>query len=83
MWTACPACCGQHGIRSAGVHPVNTKVPSKSLGLVLFYVPPHVILEPGHHPTEETYSIVEGEATMIFERSRQNLKKGDCVYLPP
>lgn len=35
------------------------------------------------HPTKDTYSIVEGEATLIFERSRQNLKKGDCVYLPP
>lgn len=43
----------------------------------------HVILVPGHHPTEEKYSIVEGEATMIFERSRQSLKKGDSVYLPP
>ena len=34
-------------------------------------------------PTEEKYLIVEGEATMIFERSRQSLKKGDSVYLPP
>ena len=65
------------------MHPVNAKVPSKSRGLVLFYVLLHVILVPGHHPTEEKYSIGEGEATMVFERSRQSLKKGDSVYLPP
>jgi len=75
-----PGCAGL-GVRV--VHPVNAKVPSKSLGLVLFYVPPHALLEPGHHPTEETYFIVEGEATMIFERSRRQVKKGDFVYLPP
>ena len=49
---------------------MNVKVPSNSRGLVLFYVLLHVILVPSHRPTEETYSIVEGEATIIFERSR-------------
>ena len=57
------------------MHPVNAKVPSKSRGLVLFYVLLHVILVPSHRPTEETYSIVEGEATIIFERSRTTRKR--------
>ena len=54
-----PGCDGL-GVRV--VHPVNPKAPAQNLGLVMFYVPPHVVLEPGNHETEETYVILEGKA---------------------
>ncbi len=72
-----------HGVGVRVVHPVNPNAPSKNLGLVLFYVPPHVILEPGSHETEETYVILEGKATMTFAHYQREVKKGDFVYLPP
>lgn len=75
-----PNCAGL-GVRV--VHPSNPKAPSRNIGLVLFYVPPHATLDVGHHPTEETYVVLEGEATMIFERSRRVVKKGDFIHLPP
>jgi mannose-6-phosphate isomerase-like protein (cupin superfamily) len=76
-----PGCAGL-GVRV--VHPANPAAPAKNLGLVLFYLPPHTtLLPPGHHPTEETYVILEGEATMTFERSTRKVKKGDFIYLPP
>ena len=75
-----PGCDGL-GVRV--VHPVNPNAASKSLGLVLFYVPPHVVLDPGSHETEETYVILEGEGTMTFARETRKVKKGDFVYLPP
>jgi mannose-6-phosphate isomerase-like protein (cupin superfamily) len=76
-----PGCAGV-GVRV--VHPANPKAPAKNLGLVLFYIPPHVTLMPaGHHPTEETYVVLEGEATMHFERSTRQVKRGDFIYLPP
>lgn len=73
---------GCHGVGVRVVHPVNEKAPAKNMGLVLFYLPPHVVLEPGSHPTEETYVILEGEGEMTFERSKRKVKKGDFVYLP-
>ncbi|HAA76863.1 TPA: hypothetical protein DCE37_17275 [Candidatus Latescibacteria bacterium] len=69
--------------RGASVHPANDKAPAKNLGLVLFYVPPHVVLEPGSHSTEEPYVMMAGEGEMTFERSKRKIKKGDFVYLPP
>ena len=42
---------GCHGVGVRVVHPVNPKAPAKNMGLVMFYVPPHVVLEPGSHPT--------------------------------
>src|SRR5687768_9638192 len=57
--------CAGLGVRV--VHPANPAAPAKNLGLVLFYIPPHAtLLPPSHHPTEETYVILEGEATMTF-----------------
>ena len=41
-----------HGLGVRIVHPVNPKAPAKNMGLVMFYVPPHVVLEPGQHDTE-------------------------------
>jgi mannose-6-phosphate isomerase-like protein (cupin superfamily) len=65
------------------VHPVNPKAPSKNMGLVMFYLAPHVVLKPGQHETEETYIILEGSGTMTFASGRREVKKGDFVYLRP
>ncbi|MEX0978925.1 MAG: cupin domain-containing protein [Pirellulales bacterium] len=72
-----------HGVGVRVVHPVNPKAPSKNMGLVMFYVPPHVLLTPGSHETEETYVILEGHGTMTFARGKREVSKGDFVYLPP
>lgn len=74
---------GCNGLGVRVVHPVNEKAPAENMGLVLFYVPPHVILEPGSHPTEETYVIMEGEGEMTFNSGKRQVKKGDFIYLPP
>ena len=74
---------GCHGLGVRVVHPVNPKAPAKNMGLVLFYVPPHVVLEPGSHETEETYVILEGSGRMTFSNSQREVTKGDFVYLPP
>ena len=72
-----------HGVGVRVVHPVNPKAPAKNLGLVMFYVPPHVVLPPGSHETEETYVILEGQGKMTFARYEREVKKGDFIYLPP
>jgi mannose-6-phosphate isomerase-like protein (cupin superfamily) len=72
-----------HGVGVRVVHPVNPKAPAKNLGLVMFYVPPHVILTPSSHETEETYVILEGRGRMKFARFERDVQKGDFVYLPP
>lgn len=74
---------GCHGAAVRVVHPVNPKAPAKNMGLVMFYVPPHAVLEPGSHETEETYVILEGEGKMTFAGSKRTVSKGDFVYLPP
>lgn len=76
-----PDCYGL-GIRV--VHPVNPNAPAKNMGLVLFYLPPHVKNPPGSHETEETYIILEGRGVMTFANGRQvAVEKGMFVYLPP
>ena len=74
---------GCHGLGVRVVHPVNPNAPSKNLGLVMFYIPPHVVLEPGSHETEETYVILEGKGKMTFAHYEREVQKGDFVYLPP
>ena len=74
---------GCHGVGVRVVHPVNSKAPAENMGLVMFYVPPHVVLEPGSHQTEETYVILEGCGRMTFATSQRDVKRGDFVYLPP
>jgi mannose-6-phosphate isomerase-like protein (cupin superfamily) len=74
---------GCRGVGVRVVHPVNPQAPAKNLGLVMFYVPPHVVLQPGSHETEETYVILEGCGRMTFSTSQREVKKGDFVYLPP
>ena len=72
-----------HGVGVRVVHPVNPKAPSKNMGLVMFYVPPHVVLPPGSHETEETYVILEGMGVMTFANFKREVSAGDFVYLPP
>lgn len=72
-----------HGVGVRVVHPVNPNAASRNLGLVMFYLPPHVLLPPGSHETEETYVILEGAGQMTFAQFERNVKKGDFVYLPP
>jgi len=72
-----------HGVGVRVIHPVNPLIKSKNLGLVMFYVPPHAILTPGSHETEETYVILEGRGEMTFARFKRDVAKGDFVYLPP
>lgn len=74
---------GCYGVGVRVVHPVNPQAPSKNLGLVLFYIPPHVLLEPGQHETEETYVILKGAGTMKFHDEKRDVREGDFVYLPP
>ncbi len=74
---------GCHGVGVRVVHPVNPNAPAQNLGLVMFYVPPHVVLSPGSHETEETYVILEGKGKMTFARYEREVQKGDFVYLPP
>jgi len=71
-----------HGLGVRVVHPVNPKAPAKNMGLVMFYIPPHALLEPGSHETEETYVILEGRGVMTFARFQREVQKGDFVYLP-
>jgi len=74
---------GCYGTAVRVVHPVNPNAPAKNLGLVMFYIPPHALLQPGSHETEETYVILDGRGTMTFANYKREVKKGDFVYLPP
>ena len=74
---------GCYGAAVRVVHPVNLRAPAKNLGLVMFYLPPHAVLSPGSHETEETYVILEGRGTMTFANYQREVKKGEFVYLPP
>ena len=73
---------GCEGIGVRIVHPVNAKAPSKNLGLVMFYVPPHVVLEPGCHYPEECYVILRGKGTMTLARKKVEVRAGMFIHLP-
>ena len=75
-----PGCDGL-GVRV--VHPVNPKAPAQNLGLVMFYVPPHVVLEPGSHHTEECYVILRGRGTMTLAGEKVEVEAGTFIHLPP
>ena len=55
------------------VHPVTTNAPAKNMELVMFYVPPHGVLQPDSHETNETCVILEGQVTMTFESGPRTL----------
>lgn len=73
---------GCDGIGVRVVHPSNPKAPAKNLGLVMFYVPPHVILEPGSHETEECYVILRGRGTMTLAGKKVEVSAGTFIHLP-
>ena len=74
---------GCDGIGVRVVHPVNSKAPSKNMGLTVFFVPPHVILEPGSHHTEECYCILRGKGTMTLAGKKVKVQSGMFIHLPP
>ena len=74
---------GCEGIGVRIVHPANPSAPAENLGLVMFYIPPHVLLEPGSHHTEECYVILKGEGTMTLAGDEVPVKAGTFVHLPP
>ena len=73
--------CDGLGVRI--VHPANPNAPAENLGLVIFYIPPHVLLEPGSHYTEECYVILKGEGTMTLAGEEVAVKAGMFIHLPP
>ena len=71
------------GIGVRVVHPANPKAPAQNLGLVMFFVPPHVVLNPGSHETEECYCILRGKGTMTLAGKKVEVKSGTFIHLPP
>ncbi|MEE2707236.1 MAG: cupin domain-containing protein [Planctomycetota bacterium] len=74
---------GCDGIGVRVVHPANPKAPCQNMGLVMFYVPPHVLLEPGSHHTEECYVILRGRGTMTLAGDKVEVEQGTFIHLPP
>jgi mannose-6-phosphate isomerase-like protein (cupin superfamily) len=74
---------GCEGIGVRVVHPANPRAPAQNLGLVMFYVPPHVVLEPGSHHTEECYVILRGQGTMTLAGKKVEVREGMFIHLPP
>ncbi len=74
---------GCEGIGVRIVHPANPNAPAKNLGLVKFYVPPHVVLNPGSHYTEECYVILRGRGTMTLAGEKREVREGMFIHLPP
>ena len=74
---------GCDGVGVRVVHPVNPKAPSRNFGLTMFYVPPHVALEPGSHHTEECYAILRGRGTMTLAGKQVEVRAGMFIHLPP
>ena len=71
------------GIGVRIVHPANPKAPAQNLGLVMFYIPPHVVLEPGSHHTEECYVIIRGSGIMTLAGEKIDVQEGTFIHLPP
>lgn len=74
---------GCDGIGVRVVHPSNPKAPSQNFSMVLFCVPPHVVLAPGSHENEEAYYILRGEGTMTLASEKVQVRAGTFVHLPP
>lgn len=74
---------GCDGIGVRVVHPSNPRAPAVDLGLVMFYIPPHVVLEPGGHYTEECYVVIRGRGTMTLNGKPVEVGPGTFIHLPP
>jgi mannose-6-phosphate isomerase-like protein (cupin superfamily) len=53
------------------------------MGLVMFYVPPQVTLDPGIHHTEGCYVILRGKGTMALAGEKVQVRAGMFIHLPP
>ena len=71
------------GIGVRVVHPSNPKAPAQNLGLVVFFVPPHVVLHPSGHENEECYYILKGKGTMTLAGKPTPVSAGTFIHLPP
>ena len=65
------------------MHPSNPNAPAEGLGLVMFYVPPPAVLEPGSHYPEECYVILRGRGTMTLNGKTVDVGPHTFVHLPP
>jgi mannose-6-phosphate isomerase-like protein (cupin superfamily) len=74
---------GCDGIGVRVVHPSNPRAPAQNMGLVMFYLPPHVVLEPGSHHTEECYVVLRGRGTMTLAGKEVEVGPGTFIHLPP
>lgn len=73
---------GCEGIGVRVVHPSNPRAPAKNFGMVVFFVPPHVVLPPGGHENEECYYILKGQATMTLAGKKVPVQAGTFIHLP-
>jgi mannose-6-phosphate isomerase-like protein (cupin superfamily) len=67
--------CDGVGVRV--VHPSNPKACTNTMGIVMFFLPPHTSLPAGSHWTEETYCFLKGHGVMT------DVGPGVFVHLPP
>src|SRR6201992_4130809 len=61
---------GCEGIGVRVVHPSNPDAPAQNFGQVVFFIPPHVVLQPGSHESEESYYILRGRGVMTLAGRR-------------
>ena len=73
--------CDGVGVRV--VHPSNPRAPAQAMGLVMFYLPPHVKMEPRGHLPEECYVILRGRGVMTLNGEEHEVSAGAFVHLPP
>ena len=74
---------GCEGIGVRVVHPSNPRAPAENMGMVMFFVPPHVELGVGSHHTEECYVILKGQGTMTLAGKQVPVGQGTFIHLPP
>ena len=74
---------GCDGIGVRVVHPSNPRAPAQAMGLVMFYLPPHVKMEPRGHLPEECYVILRGRGVMTLNGEQREVSAGTFVHLPP
>ncbi len=65
------------------VHPSNPSAPAQNFGQVVFFVPPHAVLKPGGHESEESYYVIRGRGVMTLAGKRYDVEPGMFIHLPP
>ena len=74
---------GCDGVGVRVVHPSNPRAPAQAMGLVMFYLPPHVKMEPRGHLPEECYVILRGRGVMNLNGEEREVSAGTFIHLPP